>query len=71
MIETAFGREMLSSLRSECIKKRDRLEPLERIAGLCLDLDSKKRVTAQQLLNDDFIKKISVPALVRLSPLLS
>ena len=57
VIETAFGREMLSSLRSECIKERDRLEPLEKIAALCLDLDNKKRVTAQQLLDNDFITK--------------
>ena len=50
--EAAYGREMLSSLRSKCISKRDQLEPLVKIAEVCLVLDVTKRVKAQELLDN-------------------
>ena len=54
--ETAFGREMLSSLRNKCIEIRDRLEELARIASLCLNVDNDERITAEKLLEDYFLR---------------
>ena len=58
-VETAYGRELLSSLRKKCIVKHDRLEPIEEIAAACLELKPVERMTAQWLLNSDKIKLLS------------
>ena len=53
VIEAMYGRELLSALRDNCIGNLQ-LQPVMRVARLCLKLNPGKRTSAHDLLGDNF-----------------